>query len=70
MTDYACVLEPADDGTWSAYVPDLPGVVATGRSPGQAQTRIREAISLHLEELRRHGETAAPPRSQTVVVAV
>lgn len=70
MTDYACVLEPAADGTWSAYVPDLPGVVATGRDPDEAKLRIREAIALHLEELGRHGETAAPPRSQMTVVAV
>ena len=70
MTDYACVLEPAADGTWSAYVPDLPGVVATGRDPGEIRSRIREAISLHLEELDRHGETVMPPRSQAVVIEV
>ena len=70
MTKYACVLEPAADGTWSAYVPDLPGVVATGRDPDEVKTRIGEAISLHLEELERHGQSVSPPRSQTTVVVV
>ena len=70
MTDYACVLEPAADGTWSAYVPDLPGVVATGRDPEEAKSRIREAISLHLDELDRHGGTVRRPRSRAVVVDI
>ena len=70
MTDYACVLEPAADGTWSAYVPDLPGVVATGRDPEEAKSRIRKAISLHLDELDRHGETVRRPRSRAVVVDI
>ena len=37
---------------WSAYVPDLPGVITTGRTKEQVQRLIREAIEFHLEGLR------------------
>ena len=71
MTDYACVLEPAADGTWSAYAfPIFPASLRPAAIQGEARSRIREAISLHLEELDRHGETVMPPRSQAVVIEV
>ena len=70
MTNYVVVLEPAGDGSWSAYVPDLPGVVAVGNDPSAAESGIREAIELHRDELRRHGEVAPPSRSRATVIAV
>ena len=45
---YLVIVEKAE-ANYSAYVPDLPGCVATGRTPGEAQERIREAIAMHLE---------------------
>ena len=51
---YAVIVEPAGSN-YSAYVPDLPGCAATGATPLQAKSRIREAIVLHLEGLRDDG---------------
>ena len=48
---YAIVIEAAE-GNFSAYVPDLPGCVATGKSVEEAETSIRKAIKFHLNGLR------------------
>lgn len=48
---YAVVVE-AVGGNYSAYVPDLPGCVATGATVKETEDSIREAIGLHLEGLR------------------
>jgi predicted RNase H-like HicB family nuclease len=70
MSEYAVVYERADDGGWSAYVPDLPGVVAAANSREEAAIRIREAVTLYGEELARHGEFPPPPRSEIGTVSV
>jgi predicted RNase H-like HicB family nuclease len=51
---YAVVIENAGNN-YSAYVPDLPGCVATGASLEDAEKAIREAIEFHLEGLREDG---------------
>jgi predicted RNase H-like HicB family nuclease len=51
---YAIVIERAE-GNYSAYVPDLPGCVATGRTIREVQRNIREAIVFHLDGLREDG---------------
>ena len=48
---YAIVIEAAE-GIFSAYVPDLPGCVATGKSVEEAELLIRQAIEFHLNGLR------------------
>jgi predicted RNase H-like HicB family nuclease len=48
---YAVVIEKANDN-YSAYVPDLPGCVATGETVADAERSIRDAIKLHIEGLR------------------
>ena len=48
---YAVVIERAG-GNYSAYVPDLPGCVATGESVVTVEENIREAIRFHLAGLR------------------
>jgi predicted RNase H-like HicB family nuclease len=48
---YAIVIERADSN-YSAYVPDLPGCVATGESVDEVEENIREAIRFHLDGLR------------------
>ena len=70
MTDYAVVLEESDDGSWWAYAPDLPGVIAGADSPEQAEERFRGALTLHREELARSGEKLPEPRSRAAVVRV
>ena len=51
---YAVVIERAGDNL-SAYVPDLPGGIATGNSVSEVEQLVREAISFHLEGLREDG---------------
>lgn len=61
---YAVVIENAGTNL-SAYVPDLPGCVATGATVMEAEQAIREAIKLHLEGMREDG-TPIPPASSRV----
>lgn len=55
---YAVVIEKAD-GNYSAYVPDLPGCVATGETVEDTEREIRHAIRFHLDGLQDDG--IAPP---------
>ena len=48
---YAIVIESAGPN-FSAYVPDLPGCVATGKTLKETESQIREAIEFHLHGLR------------------
>lgn len=66
---YAIVIEPATSN-FSAYVPDLPGCVATGDTREEAAERIREAIAFHLEGLREDGSAVPPPASQVEYVDI
>lgn len=59
---YAVVIEKAD-GNYSAYVPDLPGCVATGDTPEQAEREIRDAIRFHLDGLKEDGCQAPEPQA-------
>jgi predicted RNase H-like HicB family nuclease len=66
--DYIVVIEKAADGSYSAYVPDLPGCVACGDTPDEARQLIREAILLHIESLRENHEPVPPPSATTDIV--
>ncbi|MBK7930986.1 MAG: type II toxin-antitoxin system HicB family antitoxin [Bryobacterales bacterium] len=55
---YAVVIE-AGEHNFSAYVPDLPGCVITGRTRDEIEHNINEAIAFHIEGLREDG---APTR--------
>jgi predicted RNase H-like HicB family nuclease len=59
---FAVVIEKAGDN-FSAYVPDLPGCIATGDSIPHVEERIREAISFHLSGLREDGMEIPQPSS-------
>ena len=52
---YAVVVERSPTG-YAAYVPDLPGCVAAGRTRPEVERLIREAIQFHLEGMREDGE--------------
>ena len=66
---YAVVIEQAT-GNYSAYVPDLPGCVATGFTVEEVEREIREAIEFHLEGLRDAGEPIPEPTSRMAYVEV
>jgi predicted RNase H-like HicB family nuclease len=66
---YAIVIERAES-TFSAYVPDLPGCIATGTSVAEVEAEIREAITLHVEGLREDGLPVPPSTSRVEYVEV
>lgn len=68
--EYLVILEQAADGSYSAYVPDLPGCVSCGDSPDEARQSIREAIAAHIESLRAHGEQVPRPNSSGCTVRI
>ena len=59
---YAVVLERAN-GKYSAYVPDLPGCVATGKTIAAVEQEIRTAIQFHIEGLKAEGLEVPAPTS-------
>jgi predicted RNase H-like HicB family nuclease len=62
---YLAVIERAEDGSFSAYVPDLPGCVAIGQeTPEDAKKLIREAIQSHIQGMIEDGLPVPEPTSQ------
>jgi predicted RNase H-like HicB family nuclease len=59
---YAVVIEKAE-GNYSAYVPDLPGCMATGETIVAVEEEIREAIRFHIERLKEDGLPVPAPTS-------
>jgi predicted RNase H-like HicB family nuclease len=64
---YAVVFEKGEQN-FAAYVPDLPGCVATGETREDVEQNIREAIAFHIEGLKLEGEAVPPPQAWTEVV--
>ena len=59
---YAVIIEKANDN-YSAYVPDLPGCVATGPTVEATENEIREAIRFHIKGLKADGLPVPAPTS-------
>jgi len=66
---YAVVIEKAPSN-YAAYVPDLPGCIATGASVAETESLIREAIEFHLEGLKADGHPIPLPSSHVEYVDV
>ncbi len=66
---YAIVIEKATNN-YSAYVPDLPGCVATLATLQEIEEQIKEAIAFHLEGLREEGLPIPEPTSLCQYVEV
>ena len=62
MMRYAVVIEKAE-GNCSAYVPDLPGCVATGATVKDTEREIRDAIRFHIDGLTEDGQPVPAPTS-------
>ncbi len=60
---YAIVIEKAENN-YAAYVPDLPGCVATGETMEETEQQIREAVDLHLRGMREDGLPIPEPTSR------
>lgn len=66
---YAIVIEKGE-GNYGAYVPDLPGCVATGGTIEEIERSIQEAIEFHLEGMRADGLPIPEPSSRVDYVEV
>jgi len=62
MKRYAIVIEKADSN-YSAYVPDLPGCIATGSTVQETEELLREAIAFHVQGLEEEGLPVPEPSS-------
>ena len=77
MMKYAAVIEKGEaryfetgENNYSAYVPDLPGCVATGKTKDEVSRNVREAIAFHIEGLREDGLPVPEPQTSAVLVEV
>lgn len=66
---YTVIIERTPNN-FSAYVPDLPGCIATGATREEVERNIREAIEMHLEGIREDGDPIPEPTSEAVVVEI
>jgi predicted RNase H-like HicB family nuclease len=67
MKKYLIVIEPTQTG-FSAYSPDLPGCVSTGRTREEVEQNMPEAISFHLDGLREEGQAVPEPQTYSAYV--
>jgi predicted RNase H-like HicB family nuclease len=65
---YVYVIEKANDGSYSAYVPDLPGCTTCGDSIDEIKASIKDAVNLYVDSLRENNEPVPTPTSVTDVV--
>ncbi len=66
---YLVVTEKAN-GNYSAYSPDLPGCVASGKTREETEQRMREAIAMHLQGLAEDGLPLPEPSATAAYVEV
>ena len=69
MSRYLVIIEESATG-FSAFLPDLPGCIATGTTRDEVETAMREGVEFHLEGLRESGDPVPPPRSTATYVEV
>jgi predicted RNase H-like HicB family nuclease len=66
---YLVVVEESASG-FSAYLPDVPGCIATGNSRSDVERRIAQAIAFHIEGMRTEGLGVPEPHSFSAYVEV
>jgi predicted RNase H-like HicB family nuclease len=69
VREYPVIYE-RDARNWSAYIPDLPGCIATTKTRQQVEQRIREAIEFHIEGSIARGEPVLAPSVEAGTVSV
>jgi predicted RNase H-like HicB family nuclease len=60
---YVYIIEKADDGSFSAYVPDLPGCTTCADTVDEIRQSIKDAVDSYLDSLRDHNEPIPTPSS-------
>jgi predicted RNase H-like HicB family nuclease len=68
LMKYVYIIEKAADGSYSAYVPDLPGCTTSGDSPDEIRHNIKDAVDTYIESLRENNEPVPPPSTSVDVV--
>jgi len=66
---YLAVIEKTHDN-FSAYVPDIPGCVATGKTMDEVKSNLRKAMEMHIKGLREDGEPIPPAESKAEYLKV
>jgi predicted RNase H-like HicB family nuclease len=69
MSRYLVIIEEAATG-FSAFLPDLPGFIATGATRDEVENAMQEGVEFHVEGLRESGDPVPPPRSTAAYVEV
>ncbi|HEY2820771.1 MAG TPA: type II toxin-antitoxin system HicB family antitoxin [Candidatus Acidoferrum sp.] len=67
MKKYLIVVEQTQTG-YSAYSPDLPGCISTGRTREDVEKNMQEAIALHLDGMREEGQALPEPHTYSAYV--
>jgi predicted RNase H-like HicB family nuclease len=67
---YAIVIEKVPGSNYSAYVPDLPGCVATAGTIPEIKRLIEEGIEFHLEGMREDGLPIPEPTTEVAYAEV
>ena len=69
MKKYLIIIEKTSTG-YSAYIPDLPGCVATGNTKDDVENNIYEAIIFHLEGLEAEGIQIPEAKSESEIMVI
>ena len=69
MSKYLVIGEETETG-YSAFSPDLPGCVATGKTRDEVEQAMRDAIQFHLDGMREDGDSIPAPRSYSTYCEV
>jgi predicted RNase H-like HicB family nuclease len=67
--NYVVIYEKSATG-WAAYVPDLPGVVTTGKTKPEVRRLIQEAIEFHLDGLKEDRLPIPEPSAEAEMVSI
>jgi predicted RNase H-like HicB family nuclease len=70
VTEYVVIYERGEADSWGAHSPDLPGCYALGDSRAEVEDNMREAITAHLDELRRLGQKVPTAHNFVGVVSM
>ena len=66
--EYLVIIEKTDKN-YSAYLPDIPGCIATGDTKEDVLNKLKKALVMHVEGLREDGLSIPEPMAQSVYVS-
>ena len=65
---YVYVIERAEDGSYWAYLPDLPGCATSAESPEAVERQLPEAVTLYLSYYHERGIPVPQPQARVGVL--